>query len=622
MATLAKLQVELGFIDNFSDKLAGAGQKLTSVGRTMTMGLTLPILAVGAASVKMASDLAESTSLADQVFGTSATTIQNWSKTMASSFGVSRNDALTFASTIGLLLTNMGFTDDAAAGMSMQMVQLAADMASAKNVPVAEALEAIRSGLVGETEPLRNFGVRLDEATVKAEAMRLGLFSGRGELDASARAQAVLSLVMAGTTKMQGNFALTATGAANRTKILRAQLADAGATLGTQLLPHLITLVGHANNVVAAFSGLSAEQQKYILIAVGIVAALGPVLMILGSIITIAPAVGAAFTLMTGPVGIVIAILAALFIAYQTNFLGFADGVNASLAWVKQAFTDIQPSIQAVADLLSTAFTAALPTLTAAFDIMKTYVTDTISAVTTILDGFVTIVRGIMMIIKGIFTGDWGLIKEGITTVVSGIKKTIEGTFELIKTYIITVLKLIKLQFITAWSLISSVVTIAIETVSETVTGLVDTLTTFATDAYDTMVAAGTAIGQGLIDGIQGMWTSVVNFAGALADTIYDTMKGALNIFSPSKKTEFLGEMLGVGLMRGMDNSQRGVQFAAGNMASAAMPPVPASREMSGGSPTTVHNTININGYEKDKHALADEVFGIFTRSLTLREGT
>ena len=109
------------------------------------------------------------------MFGKSADDVVAWSKTTANSFGISQTAALEAAGTFGNLLVPMGFARDEAAKMSKRMVELAADMASFNNADPSDTLEAIRSGLVGETEPLRKYGVRLSQARIEQEAFRLGL---------------------------------------------------------------------------------------------------------------------------------------------------------------------------------------------------------------------------------------------------------------------------------------------------------------------------------------------------------------------------------------------------------------------------------------------------------------
>ena len=124
--------------------------------------------------------------------------------------------------------------------MSTSVVELAGDLASFNNVSPQEALEALRSGLVGETEPLRRFGVNINDAALKAQALKDGLIKSTKEgLTPAQKAQAAYSLIMEQTKTAQGDFARTSDGMANKTRIASAQFKDAAASLGNDLLPGL-----------------------------------------------------------------------------------------------------------------------------------------------------------------------------------------------------------------------------------------------------------------------------------------------------------------------------------------------------------------------------------------------
>jgi phage-related protein len=151
-------------------------------------------------AIKAASDLNEQVNKASVVFGKSAPAIVAWSQTTAKSLGISQRAALEAAGTFGNMLVPMGIARDRAAEMSKRMVTLAADMASFNNASPEETLQAIRSGLAGETEPLRKFGVFLSEARVKQEALNLGLIKGAGALEAAqARVKVATADVAAAT---------------------------------------------------------------------------------------------------------------------------------------------------------------------------------------------------------------------------------------------------------------------------------------------------------------------------------------------------------------------------------------------------------------------------------------
>jgi hypothetical protein len=184
-----KIEVQIvGDADSLSralNKATGStnkfGSALSTVGKAAVLGLG----AVGVASaiagkkmIDMASDAAEVDSKMSVIFGNVLPGLTKNLDKFAAATGASRYQLREQTADMGALLAPLLGTKQAAADMSTQFVKLATDIGSFNNVPVADALLAIRSGLVGESEPLRRFGVLLNEAAVKAEGLRLGLVKG------------------------------------------------------------------------------------------------------------------------------------------------------------------------------------------------------------------------------------------------------------------------------------------------------------------------------------------------------------------------------------------------------------------------------------------------------------
>lgn len=219
------------------DKLPGVAKKAAGF-----FAAAFAAVGVGAFlknAVSEAVDLGENMSKVEVVFGDSAGAVNDFAATASTALGQSRNQALAAAGTFGSLFVGMGIGQTQAKDMSLSMVQLASDMASFSNATPEEALDALRAGLIGETEPLRRFGVMLDAAKVEAEAMRLGLVGVGGELTEAAKAQAVYSLVMQQTSLQQGDFERTSAGLANQQRIIKAQFTDLTTNVGGLFVPAL-----------------------------------------------------------------------------------------------------------------------------------------------------------------------------------------------------------------------------------------------------------------------------------------------------------------------------------------------------------------------------------------------
>ena len=226
------------------------GMARTSSGlSTLTRRMTQFAAAAGAAfvsqrivsfakdAIQAASDFGENVDKVSVVFGKNAAAIEKWSQSASTAMIMSQNEALSAAGTYGNLFRAIGLTEKASAEMSMTMVQLAADMASFNNANPEEVLVALRAGLVGEAEPLKRFGVNVNQAAIELEALNMGLIKSGEKLSFAGKAQAAYSLILKQTALQQGNVALTADSTANRQKSLAAQFEDTKRKIGEGLMP-------------------------------------------------------------------------------------------------------------------------------------------------------------------------------------------------------------------------------------------------------------------------------------------------------------------------------------------------------------------------------------------------
>ncbi len=200
-------------------------------------------------AINDASSLNEEVGKSAAVFGKSAGSIKQWSETTADAFGISKLEAMRATGTMGNMLGAFGIAGDEASKMSMRLVELAADMGSFNEASVEDTIFAIGAALRGENEPIRKFGVDLNDARLKQKALEEGLYSGKGALIGTAKAMAAYSLILEQTGIQQGNFAQTANDLENSKKRLTAKLADLTLEIGEKFLPVMGELVTVLNNV-------------------------------------------------------------------------------------------------------------------------------------------------------------------------------------------------------------------------------------------------------------------------------------------------------------------------------------------------------------------------------------
>lgn len=239
------------------------GKAMPMVGAALAGAFSVRALGqfVGSA-IQSASDLAESQSKVAVVFGHSAAAVNEWAKTSATSLLMSKQAALEAAGTYGNLFQAFGIGQGQATEMSTTLVKLAADLASFNNTSVDDALLALRSGLSGETEPLKRYGVAINDARMKQEALSQGIWDGVGTLDAAQKAQATYALILRDTSLAQGDVQRTGDGYANTMRAIEAAVTNAQAEIGGALLSGIqeaSSALGGADGLVSLIDGLGAR---------------------------------------------------------------------------------------------------------------------------------------------------------------------------------------------------------------------------------------------------------------------------------------------------------------------------------------------------------------------------
>lgn len=339
------------------------GKNIQRTGENLTTGLTLPILGLGAASLKLASDFEETNAKFNTVFSSIQEEAQQTAKVFSESFGLSDLAAKQLLSNTGDLLVGFGFTEQSALELSKQVNELAVDLASFTNFSggAEGASAALTKALLGERESIKSLGIAITEADLKQFAADQGLVFK--ELDRVAKAQLTYQLALKQSSKAVGDFERTQDGFANQVRITKGELTDAAISLGEHLLPMAQKAIGVFRGLVDRFNSLSASTKESIVKWGLLVATIGPALIIFGKIAlgisslitlfatlrTAVLATSAAFKALTAamvknPIGAVIAVVTSAAAAY------FLLGENTDKA--KRAQDEFNGSTEATADTI------------------------------------------------------------------------------------------------------------------------------------------------------------------------------------------------------------------------------------------------------------------------------
>jgi len=257
-----------------------------------------------------ASNLEESINAVEVVFGKASEGILKLSEDAATAVGLSKTEF----NELSVQFSNFA---QIAAGEGGDVVETmaeltgrASDFASVMNIDVAQAATLFQSGLAGQTEPLRRYGIDLSAAAVKHHALASGIIDVDREMSETEKVQARYSLLMEATEKTAGDFANTSDSLANRQRILKSQVTNLTATLGNSFIPIIEKILDKVAPLVeklATWIEQNPTLARNIIIVVAIITGLVAVLGLLGLIL---PIIITGFGLLFSPITLIVLAIA------------------------------------------------------------------------------------------------------------------------------------------------------------------------------------------------------------------------------------------------------------------------------------------------------------------------
>lgn len=268
----------------FDQKAGSLGDRLSNAGRNATMFASIPLAAAMFKATDAASGLEQSVGGVESVFGDAADTVFAFGETADQAAGLSKKQVNEMAAVIGASLKGLGFDTDEAATKVIDLEKRAADMAATFGGSTEEAIQAVGSALRGETDPIERYGVSMKAADIEAKALAMGLDMTTDASAKKSKALASLQLIMDSTADAEGAFAREADTAAGSAARATAEVENAAASLGQQLLPLAAKAAGGVADLAEGFGQLPDGIQTAVLAFAGIGVAAGPVLTITGNL--------------------------------------------------------------------------------------------------------------------------------------------------------------------------------------------------------------------------------------------------------------------------------------------------------------------------------------------------
>ncbi|NFF80387.1 phage tail tape measure protein [Clostridium botulinum] len=501
-------------VKSLGGKLGSLAKGGLSVFTKGVMAISGAMTGAGIASIKLASDLTEVQNVVDTTFGDNASKINEWAKSASTSFGMSELEAKQFNGTMGAMLKSMGLTSNEVLSMSEDMTGLAGDFASFYNLDTKEAFDKIRSGISGETEPLKQLGINMSVANLEAFALTQGITKQYKEMNQAEQATLRYNYLMSVSADAQGDFAKTSDTLANQLRIAKLGVQDLGATIGKELVPQATEAITGLNGMV--------EQLKTAFIEggfTGLAESLGGVFaQIITKISEQAPAL----------INMGITVIQSFLKGIQDNLPQIADGAINIVTSLVTGIIDTLPTllevgVQAIGEL-GNGIAEALPEL----------IPKAIDCILTLVDNMVDNIDMLIDVgIKIIFAIADGLI-QSLPTLIEKVPVIINKFWEAFDRNLGKILQAgVKLIIKLGEGIIQSIPLI-IANAGEICKAILNTL------IHLDLLSVGKSLITKLGTGIKEMGGSIINIAKGIGKNIIDGIKSGLSAGVGALKTKAL----------------------------------------------------------------------------------
>jgi hypothetical protein len=521
-------------------------------------------------SVGAASDFSEAGAAVNEVFGEASDTIRKFAAGAATNLGQTQTQVLDAAKQFGIYGQAAGLAGEANAAFSTDLITLATDLASFNNTSVDEAILALGSGLRGESEPLRRYGVLLNDAELKAQALEMGIYSGNGALTAQQKILAANASIFAQTATQQGDFERTSEGLANQQRILAAQFGNIKILLGDFLLP-LFTSAAQllTSTVMPAFSNFLISVRDN-----GLIETLQNTFTQIGAMRQ--NFLDAMLEALPGIIDAIIAFIPILVSNWSSLMIGLITALTEAIPQLIdgaiQFFTAIIDAFVTVIPILIAAIVKAIPKIVEAL----------VDALPVLIDGaialFMGLIDGLLLILPELIEAVIYLIPVIVDALLSVLPELILGAIELflgIITGLIEALPLIIKAIVdsipkfidaltnalpdliqAAIALFLGIITglvIATPQIIGAIIGSLPKLIGAIVGAIPQFVSAGFQLIGGLIAGIVGAIPDLIGAIGKGIGDAIDAGKKLLGIKSPSRVFMSIGDNVIAGMTQGIE---------------------------------------------------------------------
>lgn len=333
--------------------------------------------------------------------------------------------------------------------------------------------------------------------------------------------------------------------------LLKSALEGLLIAIGNTLMPIIEAAVTHLQSLVEWLNGLDDTTRAIIVTVAGVVAAIGPVLIIFG---TIVEKVGFAMTALkslkalivgleaatVAPILAIVAIIGVLVAAFvhlwKTNE-GFRNNIMAIWEQIKGTVSDFVERFQEQMEILKPywdAFVEGLKIIWDAFcQILAPVIESSFQAIQIIIETVLGVISGIIdafiALTQGDWDGFWQAISGIVDTVFAGIQAIIQNNMNMIQNVISVIWSMIKAKVTSVLNAIKSVIYNIWTAIVNKVTEVVNNIMTTVTNIWNTIKNTIRNVMQAIQNTISSIWNTIKSLVSTAVNTISSTISSVFN---------------------------------------------------------------------------------------------
>ena len=553
-ADFSELQKEMVKAQKF---MKSASKDLEDVGKKLTLGVTTPLLGIGTVAINAASDLEETNSKFNAVFGDMSGTVSEFAKNFAIDFGRSTQEVKENLAVIQTVGKNYGLTAEEASGLSQNLLTLANDVAAFTNTDLSDAANRMTAALRGEGEAAEALGFSINQTTLEEYARQQGIEKSIAKMSQAELVNLRYGLMVQQAGDMVG-YATSEQGS------FTAQLArvkgvftDLAATMGTYLLPIITEVITKINEIMAANFEWITSNGETIIKLLGITAAIGPLLIAISKMLAFTSSVmawgkgitaalmavkagtsgvGAVMTAVFGPAGVVLLVIAgiaALVAGIVYLWKNNEDFRNFLINTWNSIVEFMTPILLYISEIIKKCWSEVVV-------IVLPYIQQLRDFIMAAWEWLSTNIPPILNTIKEIIITAWQYVWETLQPILEGLKGTISAAWDFIKAYISKALEIISGSVKNGFEIVKNIFNTVTESIKWVWNNFGDIIVSKIKNVWDTVAGVfrgASQVLQGIFQTLTGLltgnwskcWEGIKNIVSGVWGAITSFVKGGVN---------------------------------------------------------------------------------------------